>query len=664
MPRLPRWLVACLTVAAAWLMAATARAGEDVAPSIEAGREAEILALFAPISLGAEVTPGWRLMNVEVGARAIRCVVDGPGGAHATLTLSHPSSAPDARASRSFALVAEPAGHAALDALEARVMANDRGGFFRLRLPPPSDDAPRTRSPSVVQAWATDGIVWLVGLAALSLLLAWRELSDAPRWALPAAVGIAVVGAAVRLVESPDAALDVWPYSRELPVAHHALRGPALAHVSRALGATWTFIDVTHTTNLVVAALTPLALVSHARPLLGDHRAALLAASLVALSPSHVRFSRSDTAFIPALLLSALAFGLAHRAACDRSRALRMAATAGLPALLFALLVTRPLNVLFLPLLVGQLWLLDGRAPRRRLLALAALETATGAAFFFGSFLSAHQRTISESVDAWLPLRALRALVTPRLDTLIHPAVTPPVLLLVAVVGGAALWRGERRRLGFLLAWIALFFVGHSVVLPSSVEMQARYQLHLVIPMALLGAVGLLALGARRQRLAIAASVVLAASPLLHVSFVRDVAFDDLREHALVRRARDLVPAGCTVLEHVERDHEARFGRVGLALTRGVVEQRFKVQPLSADRGRTLRPEAEAALASPPPCLFLYEGLPCRGGAPACRAARAAARWETALEERFASRPYDDTIARGMPPPGSPVALSLRRLAR
>lgn len=668
MAGLPRWLVACLALAAVWLAAATGRADADSAPSLEAGREAEVLALFAPFTLGGEVTPGWRLMDVAIGARSIRCVVEAPAGGRAAMTLAHPSSAPGARTSRSFAIVLEPDGHAALAALAARVVANDPGGFFRVRLPPPRADVGSNtiaapRSPLV--SWMTDGVVLLAALAALTFALAWRELADAPRWTRWAALGVLALAAGVRLALSVDAALDVWPYSRLLPLGRQAFFGPLLSGASRALGATWPLVDVVHTTNLVVAILTPLAVLSHARPLLGDHRAGLLAAALVAVAPAHVRFSRSDTAFVPALLLSALAFGLAHRAACDRSARVRFAAIVGLPLLVLVMLTTRPLNVLFLPLLLGQLWLLDGRAPRRRLLWLGAVTTVTGAAFFFGPFLREHERTIAGSIDAGLPLRIALAVVTPRLDTLLHPSVTPPLLLLVAGLGAVTLSRrGGGRRVGFLGAWIALFFAGHAVVLPSSVEMQARYQLHLVVPVAMLGGAGLVALMERRAWLGALAAVVLAASPALHAKFVREVGFDDLREHELVRRASAGMTEGCTVLEHVEHDQDARFVRMGLALVRGTVTQRLRVQPLGADGGARLREEAAALLREPPACLYLYEGLPCRGGAPACRAARDAARWEVVVEARFPSRPYDDTLAVGMPKAGSEVELSLRRLAR
>ena len=669
-----RWLhAAWLVVALLVVVVRVARADDREATyAIEAGREAEVLALFAPIALTGEVAPGWRLMDVQIESRVVRCLLVGPADAKATLSLDHPSRAPDAPRSKSFSLVSEggAAGDPAVAALRARVIANDPGGFWRVRLPPAQKAAAEARRATVhpLRAWLTDGIVLLVALTALTFVLVWRELRGQPRWMAWSIVVVFVVGLALRLVISIDTALDVWPYSRLLPLARLTFEGPALAWVSRARGLTLPLTDVVFATNLAVAVLTPLAMFTHARPLLRDPRTALAAVAIFAFAPGHLRFSHSDTAFIPALMLSSLTFGLVHRAARDESRAFRIAALVVLPLLQLVTLATRPLNVLFLPLYYAQLfWLDDGRVPLARRVVVAAVTTAVGVGFFFSSGVAEPGQTVVRAADWGLPWRVARALVTPRWNTLLHPLVTPPGLLVLSIFGVVVLARRkERRRAWFLLGWAFLFFAGHAVVLPDVVEMQARYQLHLIVPVAMLAAIALFELYQRRRRVAVVAACYLGLSPLLHLRFERDVAFNDVREFDFVRSMRARVPEGCTVLEHVDGDQETRFSRIGLALDRGVVRQRFRVQPIGADRGDAVREEAQALLAEPPRCLVYYEGLSCKFDkrvdepiARACRDVAAALPWVQLGAVRFPSRPYDGNLSRGLGPLDRELTLTL-----
>lgn len=130
------------------LVFATTLAGADPVPVIEGGREREILALFRPHELGREVVPGWKLWDVNVSPLAIRVECRGPGDRRVALRLIHPSSGEGVH-SKSFVVQrenADPQGMAALQALEARVVENDRGNFFRSLGVPRVEVAPnRTR---------------------------------------------------------------------------------------------------------------------------------------------------------------------------------------------------------------------------------------------------------------------------------------------------------------------------------------------------------------------------------------------------------------------------------------------------------------------------------------------------------------------------------------
>lgn len=147
------------------LLAAPALAAQEAV--IEAGREREVLALLSPHSLAREVTPGWKLWNVSIGARAIELELRGPGDARALVRLAERGDA--AEHSPSFGITRDAAARqgaarAAADALVAAVQNNDAGGFWRVRTLAPPVTAP---SP------APSGLAWPAGVAAASIALMW-----------------------------------------------------------------------------------------------------------------------------------------------------------------------------------------------------------------------------------------------------------------------------------------------------------------------------------------------------------------------------------------------------------------------------------------------------------------------------------------------------------
>ena len=65
----------------------------DSQPVITPGREEEILALFAPHAVGAELVPGWTLHSFSIEVSTISVWVAGPEDTYANLALDHPDNA-------------------------------------------------------------------------------------------------------------------------------------------------------------------------------------------------------------------------------------------------------------------------------------------------------------------------------------------------------------------------------------------------------------------------------------------------------------------------------------------------------------------------------------------------------------------------------------------
>lgn len=649
-------------------------------PVIEAGREADVMRLFRAHPLGASPVPGWRLMELAVRPRSIEVRVDGPGGRTARMTLRHPDDvARPAARTASFAVVrdrgADPGGERSLDALTADLARADGGRFWRARSVVLDDGTEGGRAVSEAARWLQDGVLLLgLLLAALAMVVA-RSLRDEPRAVRLALAALVLAGALYRLAISVPAAMDVWPYSRLLALPRLLFTSSTLSALSARLALRVHLSDLILAYTFGAALLAPVALFAHARALLRDTGAALWAAALIAVLPAHIRFSHSDTGFIPSAVYASMTFALVGQALRDPSRAWRLAALCATPWLMLVTMEQRALNTLFPALHLAQVWLLQPpEVPRARRALLSAVVALTAGAFAFGGFLAKNHGLIAEGLRVHTLVEAARGLVRPGFNTLIHFGVTPPLLLALALLGLVALWRGGRRPLAaFLVAWAAMFYAANSVVVPGTVEMQSRYHLHLAAPFVLAGGWGARALvalvAARAPRLGVrgaAAALVacLATVPWLHLAYERRADFNDLREYAFVRSARALVPRGCTVLEHNTPGaaHDLRFGRMGRVLDRGALRSEFRPVLATAprpaagdDRADPLTPAVRLLLADPPECLVIYRGLACAGAkaprepvAPACAALLAAAPMDLVARERFPSRPYDETVSRGV----------------
>lgn len=663
-------------------------------PVIEAHREADVMGLFREHPLGSYPIPGWRFMDLSIQPRSITVRVDGPGGHAARMTLRHLDDVarPDGR-SASFTVVRargdDPAGERALDVLVADLARHDDGHFWRTRSVVISDATESGRVLDGAARWVLDGATILGFFALVLALLLWRALRDEPRAVRLALLGLVLAGAAYRFALSVPTTMDVWPYSRLLALPRLLFTGPILAAAARALGWRLPLSDLILTYTMAAALLAPAALFTHAKALLRDTRAALWASAVIAVLPAHIRFSHSDTGFIPSAVFASMTFALIGQALRDPSRTWRVAALAAAPWLMLATMEQRALNTMFPALYLAQIWLLQpAEVTRRRRVVASAVVLATAAAFAFGGFLARNHDLIGEVLGPRTLLNALRGLARPDFNTLLHPGITPPLCLALCLGGLAALWRDGRGRLAaFLVTWAAIFYVANAVIIPNAVEMQSRYHLHLAAPFALAagyGARALVDLAAARWPRGGALGVTallgayLALVPWLHRAYERRVDFSDLREYDFVRAARARVPRGCTVLEHNAPDapYDLRFGRMGRVLDRGELRSDYHpvliTAPFAAggrDPADPLVPAVRALLNDPPECLMFYQGLPCAGVkrpgepiAPACAALRDAAPMDLVARARFASRPYDENVSQGVRFQQTVIELGLYRV--
>ena len=663
-------------------------AAPEERPIIKPGREAEILALFQPHEMGAQLAPGWTLHSFKVDMGTIRVFVTDADEEAAQLTLDHPNFGPEgAQALEGFALqiVAQPPGsEVAVEALVAAIEANDDGSFWAEETTVYAEE-PREHPLGIgstqlrsVSLWARDGLVVFGFLAILLLALTLAKLRSAPRWSWWCLAGITLGAGLLRVFLSPEVALAPWPYTRLLMSGGRIFSGPLLAllHPER-VWLSETILDST----LAYAMLAPLAVYVHARYLLDEQRAALLCALIVALLPLHLRFSHSDAAFIPSITVSSTCFVLVHAATRERRMLPGILALLPLGPLLAVMFAVRPLNIMYYPLLVATAFVNQGLYTDKPALArgraLVAFLLITAVTFGVGvpRLLENFGGQVSEGLDMSTLISAAQVLFNPRMNALLNPVFTPPGLLALALYGSWELWRrGRRPLLYFLLAWLLGFLAAHAYVVPISPWMQARYHLHLVVPFMLLAAAGaeaalrwlaegderdcprLLAWTRGRETLIARAGLVyLLASPLIHLHGVRNIELNDTREWAFVHTLRDAIPPGCTVLEYTGRGTDMRMRRVGTYTERGMEQQLWNVVeiPMGQDGEDNELPEdIRELLREPPECIYWYEGLPCAGNkpielrkAPACDAIEGWITLEEVAATDFDSVPYDGNLS-------------------
>ena len=557
------------------------------------------------------------------------------------------------------------------NAIFAMVRGRENDFAWQLEGEQPAASRPGRRAgvpfPSLSGLLGRDPTLWLLGALAFLLAYVWRLLRPEPRrvaWLLAATV---LAGAALRLFLAVEAPMNAHSFSRAFQLAESLFRGPLLTWFSNQAGVDVYFTTVQGWTNYAIAVAMPLVFFAHARLLLGDPRAALVAAVLMAFLPMHIRFSRSDVTFIASLLNSSFTFVALYGWLTDPSRAWRIACLALLPVMSLATYQARPENFIFVGLDLGALILYLGKGvPRHRLLIAGVVIAATAGYSAVTDLMVRYGHTISEGLGVETLRSAVGIFFDRRYNTLINPWMTPPLLPALSVVGGITLWRGgQRRRALFLAGWLATFFVVHSFVRPSTVAMQARYHLHLMSPFLLLAAAAtprLLALP-RTAQAALLAWVLLA--PALHAGFIRDVNYTEMHEYAFLRRMRQRIDPSCTVLElgpAVESPHPLnivalRSLRMTRALQHGVEVapqvRQLGILPPGATRPDVLEVFAlpDDFVAHPPACLYYFENAACtthRAGpgrlAPVCEEMHRRFALTPIAEERHLLHAYDDII--------------------
>lgn len=657
------------------LMPSAASASRPVIPP---EREQDIAALFAPHQLGDELAAGWTFHSFSIDHATVVVWVAGPGFGKARLfgllTLDHPDYAPpDSRRVGSFALtiVEQPVGsEAALAALAEALARNDEGRFWAEHGALAGDGEPKSRFPDGWVGWSRDGLLALLVLVVSMLVLLGHTLREAggrARLVAGVLLAIVVVGALLRVTLTPLATLEPWSYQRFMFVARLIYEGPALAHLQT--GPAYA-TDVITATVLASALLAPPAVFVFARSLLADDRAALACAGIVALLPLHIRFSHGDVASIPSLTIAALTFALAQAAVrAPQARWWFIALPGFVVGLSFAFLL-RPLNILYAPLVLAAVYVDQGvhveRPPlsRLRFAGLALVVVALVAFVGVPHLLGQYEQQVREGLSLRTIGSALRVLFSFEFNTLLNPRFTPPGLTVLAIYGAWTLARRKRWRLfALLVGWLLASLGTHAYVVPHSPYMQARYHLHLVVPFVCLAACGLEALLERirehplRKPITAATLAYLLASPLLHLGFIRDVAFNDQREWAWVHGLRDTIEPECTILEYGGRAAGARFERVGAYVDASMPHSRWTVIELSEPRegGPLLDDEVRELLADPPACTYWYEGMTCYGNRPAgssiaplCDAIPGFVSLEEVERLEFVSRPYDENLAVGL----------------
>ena len=466
------------------------------------------------------------------------------------------------------------------------------------------------------------------------------------------------------------ALLTAWTYTRVVPLAKAIAAGPVLDYLGQKLANGPIYLtDVIFKTNLVLAALTPLPLFLHAKFLLKDTRVALAAAALFAVLPAHITFARSDVYFMQSLFFSSLAFATLYSALSDPSRRWRLFSLVFLGPLLWSVYLVRPLNLLFHPLFIATIFVTVGPdIPIGRRIIAAVVVTIPAIMDFALNLLTGYGTQVSEGLGLRTLVQAWSMLFDLQRNTVINPRVTPPVIPVLMAIGVAALWRSGKRVIAlYLLGWFVSFFVTHAYIVPYRTTMMARYHLHLLSPLVLMAA----AATPTVMRFAPSARAVLVllllASPLLHLSFERDVRFSIQREFEFLTSLRQHIPEGCTVIDYVgpaDCARGPRLPRVG-AYSGPTQQSRWTTVLLAgaprldrADRAspRGARSTDEISRSVQDlPCVYYYEGNLCRSYAPgsaalapACLSMHEQFDLHLVAAEEYREHVYDPADARGM----------------
>lgn len=653
-------------------------ATESAPVVIGPGHEREVLRLVAPAEQGRELTRGWALWDISIERTRILFSLRGPTTERPTLELRSLSFAarPGESCSRTAhyllcRVATHPDAMLALGQLEQHVRAHDPPRLFRLAR------ATTRGLPDWVLRLAdasTDGLFLMVLLLCFLLAVVLGQLESMPRWARWGLLGIFVYGLAMRLLLSMPVPMNAWSNERVVPLARAVYEGPLARWLSAVLHVRIPLLWVLYNVDLALASLMPLALFAHARYVLREWKPALAAALLIAALPMHLRFSRSDVEFVQSLFGSSMTFLVLYGALTHPRRGWRRLNMLALPLLCLGTYLTRPENMMFFPLDLGAIVLATwgGKVDRKRA-AVVLLGVSLAAAIALVKIVfGAYRRQVGEGLALETLKSALLVLLSPRQNTLLNPWTMSPLVPVLVFVGARSLWqRGERFRVGFLLAWLLSFFVVQAYVVPRAIAMQSRYHLHLVTPFVLLAACSVWRVEQLERKRQLLVGLLVVSMPLVHSAYLRDADFYEIQEHLALRAMSARIPDHATVLEYNAPLNRSRstehmpspLRRFALELREGFATERFRVVELAQlaqdpQRPDTLTEAARQRLSSQSSLVYL--GLSCytqrEVGSPeaqVCAELERSYRIETLERRTLRAHIYDDATSGRMIMDGS-----------
>lgn len=590
--------------------------GGDDRPSIRPDQGPRVMALAAPWIDESEIQPGVRFAGARIEREVACYLVDGLRRLEACLV---PPSAPATRPvyavvaltdGVSLQLVAPPDPTESERALFAKLGDNiarnaaadaaahdDEGGPTGLaslwRALPPTEPPVSLARPFAARA--ADPALWLLVVLCWLLWASRSAIAELPGRGWPWWALVLGLSAWTRLTLPVQAPMTAWSWKRITTIGEQLWLSPSVQDLLRLSAIEHLpFDDLQAIGARTLSIATPLALMGHARKLLGDARAAVAAGLLLAASPHAIRFAAADTQFNVSMFWSSLAFFWLYAALDARHLGRRLVYALGLVPLLVMALTARPLNVVVGPLMLTALWIAADREQLRWRVCLAA-EVAAATVWAFWQFVDANASSLHELQHETSVAAVLGVFFSLDYNPLTFWRLTPPAWLLLIGLGAGALLRGSwpalarsvgQLRGAWLLAWALGYILLHGVIRPEEPLNHARYQLHSLPAMALLAAAGLLAWwrawqdGSRWQRLSVMAAAALCLlAPWLHAPAIADVAFVTMQERAFLERLRPPeaanggIPAGCTVLEVLRPSNlqrTSKIERVGrLALLQG-----------------------------------------------------------------------------------------------
>ena len=474
---------------------ATCVDGSGRTPVIEAGREREVRALFAPHAAGERLPPpaeDWTFDSIRVEGHEIVLVLLGPRDARAEPRIGPGVCAPDG-AARSASFYRGAAGEdvrPALDLLWNAAVAQDSGGFYRtfVEAPPPAApdpgqaeatapaDPPGSIPTRASRRFKGQAPSWLRTQAALALLLALGLLlgsiglathvrdmglrGPGGRGAWIQLAAITALGGALRSLVPSTFLREAYP----LPNVNYLVHGldwggdiaaypQVQALLARGLSPVLAAnpFDAWFQVNWLLGTVTIPAAWAAGAALTGSRRVAALGALLLACWPQHIRFTASESTHVGFVLGVFVVIALAAWSARS-GRALTFTALVFATALA---VVARPEGGLVLP---GLAVIALGAGPGARdfykrpakvaaLLGAAALVVPTLLRIATSESASAFDPDAGtgEALSVGTLVTLVGRLLWPSVHNAFFDLATcPPWLYLLALTGGVLAWRRGR----------------------------------------------------------------------------------------------------------------------------------------------------------------------------------------------------------------------------